>query len=417
MTKRAIVLAVLGVSGVAQAAHQFNGPQLNGAQLNGPQLNGPQLNGAQLNGAQLNGAQLNGAQLNGLALSGVSVSDGNFSAYTNIIGHSASCAHSEGVTGTALASSCSPCATRICQYDSYCCTYSWDSICQSEANSETQCTSYHMTGANLVGTWFPATIYNSDNTSRTVWLWIYGSRYNAYTGKTAYNIDYWTDAYYDQYGVYHAGTWYNNLCPSYDKDTSYGTGSSNGYNEALMVAGTWESRFGKFFSRFNSAAYFGGGKIPGAPSGSFTFACRDQGALAKCLERDRISDTRAGDTYTACVRMTRADFCGNGLSFTQDGTQIDVSDNWSGQTLDTSGYYIWEAYWSAKGATAVLSSAIGDLRHAASTSPYGAISYLNYYASYGTTSCQYNSGYDGAAGHFYYSSDPTLVTDQIVNTF
>ncbi|MFO0659753.1 MAG: hypothetical protein U0165_07975 [Polyangiaceae bacterium] len=61
-----------------------------------------------------------------------------------------SCSHSPNATGAALtyspgvnnssaAAACSPCAQRVCERDSYCCTYSWDSICVSEAQSWCGC--------------------------------------------------------------------------------------------------------------------------------------------------------------------------------------------------------------------------------------------------------------------------------------
>jgi hypothetical protein len=60
------------------------------------------------------------------------------------------CGHAPNTTGGALtysagtnnsvdSAACSPCAQRVCQSDSYCCTYSWDSICVSEAKSWCGC--------------------------------------------------------------------------------------------------------------------------------------------------------------------------------------------------------------------------------------------------------------------------------------
>lgn len=49
------------------------------------------------------------------------------------LNHASSCAHQELVTGTALSSTCSPSAARVCAQDPFCCTTSWDSICVQEA--------------------------------------------------------------------------------------------------------------------------------------------------------------------------------------------------------------------------------------------------------------------------------------------
>ncbi|WP_342378689.1 ADYC domain-containing protein [Myxococcus stipitatus] len=59
----------------------------------------------------------------------------------------------------------------------------------------------------------------------------------------------------------------------------------------------------------------------------FTFAC-DPGVLAKCYRwgyKPWLDGTQSGGVtmaHWACTRMARADYCGNGTSFTQDGTKI-----------------------------------------------------------------------------------------------
>jgi hypothetical protein len=49
--------------------------------------------------------------------------------------YSCACAHSYCVTGVALSATCDPCVKAICAADSFCCTTSFDSICQNEVNS------------------------------------------------------------------------------------------------------------------------------------------------------------------------------------------------------------------------------------------------------------------------------------------
>ena len=46
-----------------------------------------------------------------------------------------SCVHGECAEGDALNASCSSCATDVCNQDSYCCNYAWDSICTDMADS------------------------------------------------------------------------------------------------------------------------------------------------------------------------------------------------------------------------------------------------------------------------------------------
>jgi hypothetical protein len=48
-------------------------------------------------------------------------------------GGGGSCAHSECVSGGALGTGCSSCATTVCNADSFCCNSSWDGLCVTQA--------------------------------------------------------------------------------------------------------------------------------------------------------------------------------------------------------------------------------------------------------------------------------------------
>jgi hypothetical protein len=99
----------------------------------------------------------------------------------------------------------------------------------------------------------------------------------------------------------------------------------------------------------------GGSKIYDASV--FTFACEGAG-LAKCV-RFGYAPWRSVDGvsleqhHQACTRMVRADFCGNGTSYTVDGNWVNIYDSLSIQ-LDTE---TWapEAEWDADGATCFTS--------------------------------------------------------------
>jgi hypothetical protein len=93
--------------------------------------------------------------------------------------------------------------------------------------------------------------------------------------------------------------------------------------------------------------YAGGGPIP-LSDDKFTFGCRNQGAIAKCVEMgykpyasgnavDTSGNARLqwmGALHQACVRMVRADYCGDGMPHTVDGTTIDIMDYLSVQGAD-----------------------------------------------------------------------------------
>jgi hypothetical protein len=61
------------------------------------------------------------------------------------------------------------------------------------------------------------------------------------------------------------------------------------------------------------------------------------------------------DYHQACTRMTRADYCGDGSSFTKDGTLIDMSDALGVESFETESRadFAPEASWGPTGATCV----------------------------------------------------------------
>ncbi len=86
-----------------------------------------------------------------------------------------------------------------------------------------------------------------------------------------------------------------------------------------------------------------------------TFACRDA-ALAKCVEFGYEPWAEAGgdsleDLHQACTRMVRADYCGDSVSHTVDGTGIHVLDQAGVQAVDPDISYVVEAEWGPDGAT------------------------------------------------------------------
>ena len=88
---------------------------------------------------------------------------------------------------------------------------------------------------------------------------------------------------------------------------------------------------------------------------SFTFACRGH-ALAKCIELgyhpwENLEGRSLADYHEACVRLIRADFCGDGVSWTENGTLINVYDD-LGVQLDEAEWGV-EAAWTQDGALCI----------------------------------------------------------------
>jgi hypothetical protein len=111
---------------------------------------------------------------------------------------------------------------------------------------------------------------------------------------------------------------------------------------ALPVAGRWDYRTG----------VAGGGSFIDA-RGVFTFAC-ESGAVGKCaLEGYRPWEKRQGKSlapyHQACTRMLRADFCGNGTSYTENGRSINLYDR-LGIQADSEPWTL-ESLWNEQGAS------------------------------------------------------------------
>ncbi len=88
-------------------------------------------------------------------------------------------------------------------------------------------------------------------------------------------------------------------------------------------------------------------------SGGLTMACVD-GAIGKCVVWG-YHPWEAGmrDLHQACVRMVRADYCGDGVGHTRDGTAIDVWDTKGILVREDVPGMTLEAEWGSDGATRI----------------------------------------------------------------
>ncbi len=112
----------------------------------------------------------------------------------------------------------------------------------------------------------------------------------------------------------------------------------NQREEGFLLAGSWDD-YGRFDAR----------------SGKFSMACT-AGAQAKCVRLGYKPWKRSWDgrslqpVFEACVRMVRADYCGDGMSATQDGVPIAVYDDYRVRHTWLEGGFRLEAGWSPAGA-------------------------------------------------------------------
>jgi hypothetical protein len=110
----------------------------------------------------------------------------------------------------------------------------------------------------------------------------------------------------------------------------------------LFVPGVWDSTG----ARHDSLA-IGGQEV------STSYSCTD-GAIGKCVVWGYEPSVVGADLHQSCTRMVRADYCGTGVSFTKDGTLIDVFDT-HGVEKPTAGdaSLVFEAAWTTSGAACV----------------------------------------------------------------
>ncbi|MBC8071058.1 MAG: hypothetical protein IAG13_22225 [Deltaproteobacteria bacterium] len=80
-----------------------------------------------------------------------------------------------------------------------------------------------------------------------------------------------------------------------------------------------------------------------------TFSCED-GVIAKCVGWGYSPWDTDAQTHQGCTRMARADYCGDGVSWTLDGTIVDLYDRLGVQQMTPDSRFRFEAAWGPDGA-------------------------------------------------------------------
>jgi hypothetical protein len=122
---------------------------------------------------------------------------------------------------------------------------------------------------------------------------------------------------------------WQNLCQS----------DRSGVAKAIPLSGKWDNR-GNYID-----------------DETITWACTN-GALAKCVRWGykpwkTIDRQSLRNFHQACTRMVRADYCGDGVSHTKNGTPIDVYDRLKIQQQVENTGMSFEAAWNGNGAVAI----------------------------------------------------------------
>jgi hypothetical protein len=101
-----------------------------------------------------------------------------------------------------------------------------------------------------------------------------------------------------------------------------------------------------------------------AQANVITFACANS-PLAKCVRWGykpwkTVNGTSLRDHHLACVRMTRADYCGDGRPHTREGTLIDMYDRVGVQKRTDEPAMVFEAAWGPGGAVYLSRPRLGE---------------------------------------------------------
>lgn len=110
--------------------------------------------------------------------------------------------------------------------------------------------------------------------------------------------------------------------------------------EGLIVPGVWNLETGAR----QDAMQVGDREL------RYTFSCA-QGVIAKCVAWGYDPNVQGTDVHQTCTRLARADYCGDGVATTENGTEIDVYDGLG--ILEPDGGKDFEAGWGPDGAVCV----------------------------------------------------------------
>jgi hypothetical protein len=117
----------------------------------------------------------------------------------------------------------------------------------------------------------------------------------------------------------------------------------------VFVPGIWDET-----GRRHESVVNGGNNV------DTTYSCT-AGVIAKCVVWGYRPWDVGADMHEACTRMARADYCGNGVPHTEEGTLIDLYDTRGIQMPVADDGLSFEAAWNEDGAVCVRESRFVDV--------------------------------------------------------
>lgn len=113
---------------------------------------------------------------------------------------------------------------------------------------------------------------------------------------------------------------------------------------------------------------------------TLVFACMS-GALGKALRWGYRPGSLLlhTDAYETAIRMVRADYCGDGVSWTEPGQEIDIQDRWKiHDWRNPAQFPVTEAIWGPKGAICIGTPRLGQFDIGDIICPQGPLPACNY---------------------------------------
>src|SRR4051812_4641883 len=154
---------------------------------------------------------------------------------------------------------------------------------------------------------------------------------------------------------------FNSYAVSYETDSGWVSLCGTEADGSPVMAIPLNGRFDYSQGTSSGGVYDSSGPV-------FTPACRHY-AAAKCVEMGYqpwvTSPAPLEPYFQTCTRVLRADYCGDGTSFTVDGTLIDIYDRLGVQT-DTESW-MGEAEWGPNGALCMAPQQLDRFRNTTST--------------------------------------------------
>ncbi|MBL8636771.1 MAG: hypothetical protein JNM40_26335 [Myxococcales bacterium] len=117
---------------------------------------------------------------------------------------------------------------------------------------------------------------------------------------------------------------------------------------AIAVLGYWD----RSASYVEDSSYFTFGCVSAAIGKCALWGYKPWASASECRSSAQCSSRALSDWHRACVRLVRADYCGDGVSHTRSGTRINVYDQLGIQLPASAGWAI-ESEWRPDGAQCI----------------------------------------------------------------